>query len=320
MNILREDDRFATLVTALTRANLSRNLGCNAQREECVMFSLVAPTEDAFAALDARLQANGGEPANLNDLLRSPADIVPIMEYHLMEGQRFSEALGLQDRVPTVEGRPLLTEMRGRDLYLTGVPVVQADILATNGVLHVVDEILMPPSLCVGDIDCVGEEVCGIAGFCVVPPPAATCSAPIDFLSVAGLDQPYIGDTSENAIDEAFNYNRGSCGGRSGFENVLVFQPELAEGEPQNFCLSTRGSRFDTVLYVRRQECNNVALEAYCNEDYRAVAGGGGASAVSLRAQPGVPYYLFVDGYSAGERGEYTLAVTTGTCEENLGL
>jgi hypothetical protein len=147
-----------------------------------------------------------------------------------------------------------------------------------------------------------------------------TCGAPIEFLALAGLGAPYIGETSEDAPFEAFNFNRGSCGGRSGFENVLRFHPDLADGEPQNFCLNTRGSNFDTVLYVRRDECNNVALEMYCNEDYRAVAGAGGASAVSLRAQPGISYYIFVDGYSVGERGEYTLTISAGTCEENIGL
>ena len=72
--------------------------------------------------------------------------------------------------------------------------------------------------------------------------------------------------------------------------------------------MSTEGSNYDTVMYVRQDQCQGVA-EVTCNDD--AV---GNAARVEFDAFAGTDYYIFLDGYGNGQGGGFTLSITEGAC------
>jgi len=150
-------------------------------------------------------------------------------------------------------------------------------------------------------VQCGPDPVCGVdcgrclagneceAGRCVPLGGDAPCdnALPVD---APGQDA----DTTNGAA----MVERGSCGG-NGAEVVRSFVA------PQGGCwrVSTAGSTFDTVLYVR-SACDAPDSELACNDDAEGLQ-----SEVELEAQEGSTYYVFVDGYNAGAQGAYTLSV-----------
>jgi uncharacterized surface protein with fasciclin (FAS1) repeats len=112
-------------------------------------FTVFAPTNAAFDAL----------PAGTVDSLLKPenkATLVKVLTYHVVPGRLDSKALGASIRagggsatVATVQGEPLKAWMRGDDIVLTDAKgntatVTTADVYQKNGVIHVVDGVLMP--------------------------------------------------------------------------------------------------------------------------------------------------------------------------------
>ena len=159
---------------------------------------------------------------------------------------------------------------------------------------------------CREDADCPGEETCREGGICVGDAPAGTCEMP-RAAGIGGFDGFTEGEGAVN----------GSCGG--GIESPEhVFLLNLEAGG--DVCLSTAGSAYDTVLYVRT-DCGDLESEAACNDDNRPVAGGL-QSAITLAAEAGVDYYIFVDGFTgfggAPSSGAYQLEISEGACVEMM--
>jgi uncharacterized surface protein with fasciclin (FAS1) repeats len=99
-------------------------------------FTVFAPTDDAFLALsDATWDAVMGDP----DLLAT------VLTYHVVPG-----ALTAADLQPgaltTVAGIDLTVSRDGNTTLINGVPIAAADVEATNGIIHVMGEVLVPPS------------------------------------------------------------------------------------------------------------------------------------------------------------------------------
>lgn len=118
-----------------------------------------------------------------------------------------------------------------------------------------------------------------------------TCESPV-FISTGGT---YTGDTSNAA-----QTRRCTCASEApGREGVFV----IDLGDLTRVELSTDGSSFDTVLYVRRGSCGG-GDEVACNDD----GGSGVNSHLSLDLEAGT-YYIFVDAYSQNEGGEFVLEV-----------
>ena len=129
---------FETLVTAVQAAGLEETLHGEGP------FTVFAPTDDAFAALPE---------GTLDTLLADPeGDLTDILTYHVVEGAvPAADVVGLDGQeVPTVNGAPVavavgtddavtLTDAAGND-----VAVTQTDIETSNGVIHVIDGVLLP--------------------------------------------------------------------------------------------------------------------------------------------------------------------------------
>jgi uncharacterized surface protein with fasciclin (FAS1) repeats len=120
---------FSTLVAAVTAAGLAETLSSDGP------FTVFAPTNEAFAKL----------PAGLVDKLLLPANkdvLVKILTYHVLASKVM--AADVKDgKVATVEGSQLtLDTMNG--VKVDGATVTTADVAASNGVIHVIDTVLVP--------------------------------------------------------------------------------------------------------------------------------------------------------------------------------
>jgi uncharacterized surface protein with fasciclin (FAS1) repeats len=120
---------FATLVAAVTAADLAETLSGMGP------FTVFAPTDDAFAAL----------PAGVLDALLLPENkevLVKILTYHVVPASVLAADVADGD-VATVEGQTVkLSTADG--VTVNGAKVVTADVLASNGVIHAIDAVLVP--------------------------------------------------------------------------------------------------------------------------------------------------------------------------------
>ena len=123
--------QFETLAAALTAAGLVETLKGDGP------FTVFAPTDAAFAALPAGTVESLLEPAN-RDKLRS------ILRYHVVAGRVTADQVMGMDRAETVQGESVAIRVDGDRVMVDGATVVKADVMAGNGVIHVVDAVLMP--------------------------------------------------------------------------------------------------------------------------------------------------------------------------------
>ena len=123
---------FSTLVAAVTAADLVETLSGEGP------FTVFAPTDDAFAAL----------PAGVLDALLLPenkAVLAQILTYHVVSGKVMAADVTDSD-VATVEGQTVkLSTMGG--VTVNGANVIAADVTASNGVIHAIDAVILPPGV-----------------------------------------------------------------------------------------------------------------------------------------------------------------------------
>jgi uncharacterized surface protein with fasciclin (FAS1) repeats len=124
---------FKTLLKAATVAGLVETL------QGAGPFTVFAPTDEAFAKLPA---------ATLAGLLADPVALKKILLYHVVSGEVMaSQVVGLTT-AKTVEGDSIAISVQGGSVYLNSTTkVVATDILASNGVIHVIDTVLLPPGM-----------------------------------------------------------------------------------------------------------------------------------------------------------------------------
>lgn len=124
---------FKTLVAAVTAADLGATL------KGAGPFTVFAPSDDAFAKL----------PAGTVDELIKPenkAKLVSILTYHVVPGKIMAaDIAGKTMQVKTVNGAEIAVDATN-GVSINGAKVTSADIDATNGVIHVIDSVIMPPA------------------------------------------------------------------------------------------------------------------------------------------------------------------------------
>lgn len=124
--------QFKTLAAALNAAGLVNTLKGPGP------FTVFAPTDAAFAKLPAGTVDNLLKPEN-------KAQLVAVLTYHVVPGKVASSALaGKVTDAKTVEGRTVKIDATHGGVTVNGAKVVMADVSATNGVIHVVDTVLIP--------------------------------------------------------------------------------------------------------------------------------------------------------------------------------
>ncbi len=120
---------FNTLTTALKAADLVTTL------EGEGPFTVFAPTDEAFAALPEGTLEELLKPENKDKLVK-------ILTYHVVSGAVLSTDLEA-GQVPTVEGSDVEIQL-GEEVKVNDAQVVKADIQASNGVIHVIDKVIIP--------------------------------------------------------------------------------------------------------------------------------------------------------------------------------
>lgn len=98
-------------------------------------YTVFAPTDDAFAKLPE---------GTLESLLQDIPKLKKIVAYHLAFGDVRSDDLAQIDEAPTVEGSVLAIESVDGKIKVNDANVIKTDVLADNGVIHVIDAVLMP--------------------------------------------------------------------------------------------------------------------------------------------------------------------------------
>ena len=122
---------FNTLVAAVTAAELVETLKSEGP------FTVFAPTDEAFAALPAGTVENLLKPENKDQL-------IAVLTYHVVPGKVMSaDIAGKQLMAATVQGGELSIDATN-GVKVNGANVVAADVLASNGVIHVIDQVLLP--------------------------------------------------------------------------------------------------------------------------------------------------------------------------------
>ena len=126
-----ENGSFTTLVAAVQAAGLVDTLKGDGP------FTVFAPTDEAFAALPEGAVANLLKPENKDQL-------VAILTYHVLPGKVMSGDIAGKTLEPeTVQGSTVAIDATD-GVKIDGATVVAADVEATNGVIHVIDAVIMP--------------------------------------------------------------------------------------------------------------------------------------------------------------------------------
>ena len=123
--------QFKTLAAALQAAGLVDTL------KGAGPFTVFAPTDTAFAALPAGTVENLLKPENR-------AKLVAILTYHVVPGRVTAAQVAGMDAATTVQGGALAIRASGGAVTVNDARVVQADVAASNGVIHVIDKVLLP--------------------------------------------------------------------------------------------------------------------------------------------------------------------------------
>jgi len=127
-----EAGSFATLLTAVKAAGLVETL------EGPGPFTVFAPTDEAFAALPA---------GTLDGLLKDPAALKKVLLYHVVSGAVTADQVVGLTSADSVEGSPIAIAVKDGSVYLNdSAKVVTADVMTSNGVIHVIDKVILPPA------------------------------------------------------------------------------------------------------------------------------------------------------------------------------
>jgi len=132
VDIASTTEGFSTLVAAVTAAGLGETL------QGAGPFTVFAPNDAAFPAL----------PAGVLDALLLPENkdtLAKILKYHVVSGKVLAADVNDGD-VATVEGQNVTLSTAG-GVTVNGAKVIQADVMASNGVIHVIDAVILPPDV-----------------------------------------------------------------------------------------------------------------------------------------------------------------------------
>ena len=119
---------FTTLLAAVDAAGLRSAL------EGPGPFTVLAPVDDAFAALPA---------GTVQTLVDNPPQLARILNYHVIAGAHTRQALLAQAEWQSLEGAPIPVR-RADPFELKNATVLTADIACDNGVVHVIDRVILP--------------------------------------------------------------------------------------------------------------------------------------------------------------------------------
>lgn len=132
VSIASSNKKLKTLTAAIKAAGLEETLTGEGP------FTVFAPTDEAFAALP---------PGTLDALLKpeNKEKLAQLLTYHVVSGKVESATLKSGD-VPSLLGKPITVTVKGKKVMVNEAAVTKADVPASNGVIHLIDKVILPPS------------------------------------------------------------------------------------------------------------------------------------------------------------------------------
>ena len=131
VQVAARNPQFSTLVSLVKKAGLVKVLSGKGP------FTVFAPTNAAFAKVPkATLTALGNDPAQLKAVLK----------YHVVPGKVTAAKVVKLTSATTAQGQPVAIAVKGKTVKINNAKVVKADIMASNGVIHVINSVLLPPA------------------------------------------------------------------------------------------------------------------------------------------------------------------------------
>jgi len=126
------DGRFTTLVAAVQAADLAPTLSSPGP------FTVFAPTDDAFKKLPE---------GTVETLLKDPkGQLSQILLYHVVPGKLMAADVVNQTNLTTAQGKQLTVKVENQTVMVDGATIVITDIETKNGVIHVIDSVMIPPA------------------------------------------------------------------------------------------------------------------------------------------------------------------------------
>jgi len=123
--------QFKTLAKLLTRAGLVGTL------QQPGPYTVFAPTDAAFKKLPKK---------TLNTLLKSKAKLKAVLLYHVVRGKVAAADVVKLTSAKTLNGKTVRIRVAGSNVFVNSAKVTTPDVMATNGVIHVVNRVLIPPA------------------------------------------------------------------------------------------------------------------------------------------------------------------------------
>ncbi|NPV86757.1 MAG: fasciclin domain-containing protein [Anaerolineae bacterium] len=130
VDIASSDPQFKTLVAAIQTAGLVDTLKGKGP------FTVFTPTDAAFNKLGK---------ATIDALLADPEKLKGILLYHAVEGKVYSGEVVKLSSAKTIQGADVVISVKNGQVFINNARVITTDILTTNGVIHVLDTVILPP-------------------------------------------------------------------------------------------------------------------------------------------------------------------------------
>jgi uncharacterized surface protein with fasciclin (FAS1) repeats len=121
--------QFKTLTSLLSKAGLAKTL------EGKGPFTVFAPTDAAFAKVPK---------STLTALAKNKAKLRAVLLYHVVKGRLTAAQARQLHSARTLEGKSLRIRVNGKKVVVGGATVIKADVMASNGVIHVINKVLIP--------------------------------------------------------------------------------------------------------------------------------------------------------------------------------
>ena len=131
VQVAASDPQFSTLVGLVQKAGLAETLSSG-------RYTVFAPTNAAFAKVPK---------STLDALAADPAALRAVLTYHVAKGRLTAGKVVKRTRIKTVNGASVRVSVRGSRVFLNRTTrVTKTNVRASNGVIHVIDRVLLPPS------------------------------------------------------------------------------------------------------------------------------------------------------------------------------
>ncbi|GAB4134959.1 fasciclin domain-containing protein [Thermopirellula anaerolimosa] len=130
VDVAVEAGSFKTLAAALQAADLVETLKGKGP------FTVFAPTDEAFAKLPK---------GTVEALLKDKAKLTAILTYHVVAGEYPAAKVVESKHLKSVQGSPIHVKVADAGVMVSGAKVIKTDIAASNGIIHVIDTVILPP-------------------------------------------------------------------------------------------------------------------------------------------------------------------------------